>query len=143
MANREELRKLSKARLKAAKLLYDKEDFDCAVYLVGYVVEFALKAAICKRLNLGDYPDSGAHEKIFKTHHFDRLLTLSGMSDIISLSGPRKLWENWSELTQEWRPDVRYEPIGTYSQQEIERKFEALEERPHGFLTWIKRYRKW
>ena len=52
MLTRKSLRSISGAKLEAAKILYNAGDYDTAGYLLGYVVECALKAAICKKLNL-------------------------------------------------------------------------------------------
>ena len=145
MANHQELRDISKARLRTAKILLDNSDFDGAIYMMGYVLECALKAIICKRLNLPSYPDKGGSkdiENIFKTHKFDILLTLSGMENDFSLKSPKRRYENWSELTK-WSTDIRYEPVGTRTRAEAERMYNALVGKPHGIITWIKRHRKW
>ena len=114
MANHQQLREISKARLRTAEILLDNFDFDGAVYIMGYALECALKAVICKNLNLLNYPDKGSKdiENIFKTHKFDILLILSGMENDFSLKSPKKRYENWSELTK-WTTDIRYEPVGT------------------------------
>lgn len=149
MANRIQLRNLAIARLKAAKILMREGDYDGAVYIVGYVLELALKAAICKRLNFSSYPDKGSTliknevVDIFKTHDFGILSTLAGLSNELNLaSASARLLQNWSDLTT-WKPASRYEPLGTYSKLEAERMIEALEEKPDGILTWIRKKRKW
>ena len=58
MANHRELKEIAKSRLKAARMLIDKNDYDGAFYLMGHVVELSLKSAICKRLNFPTYPDN-------------------------------------------------------------------------------------
>ena len=136
--NNKELRELARAWLKGAKILDKHNDHDGAVYLIGYVIEFSLKAIICKRLNLCDYPESGDDAKFFKTHNYDRLLTLSGMSDKISINGDQDLWQNWSKLTSFPSTTVRYEPVGTYNQQDVQELLEALES-DKGFLTFAKK----
>lgn len=105
---------------------------------------FALKAVICKKLNLTKYhpPLNESVEKVFKTHAFDTLIVLAGLSNEINATAPVELWNNWSELTK-WRVDMRYEPIGTYSRVDVEDKIKALEDRPHGLLTWINNNKKW
>jgi len=144
MANHQQLREISKARLRTAEILLDNFDFDGAVYIMGYALECALKAVICKNLNLLNYPDKGSKdiENIFKTHKFDILLILSGMENDFSLKSPKKRYENWSELTK-WTTDIRYEPVGTRTATEAKRMYNALVEKPHGVITWIKRHRKW
>ena len=48
--SRNDLKKISKTRLKEAKTLCDNKLYDGAMYLYGYVIETALKARICKVL---------------------------------------------------------------------------------------------
>ena len=149
MADRKQLKELAHARLKAAKILMNKHDYDGAVYIVGYVLELALKAAICKRLNFQEYPDQGSSTvkdevaNIFRTHDFGILLTLAGLSADLSLAtASSRLLQNWSDLTT-WKSSSRYEPIGTYKATDAQRMVEALEEKPDGMLTWLKGKKKW
>jgi hypothetical protein len=44
--NREQLQKLTKQRVKEAKILYENRCFDGAYYLLGYAVECGLKSCI-------------------------------------------------------------------------------------------------
>ena len=146
MANYRELKEIAKSRLRASKILLDHKDFDGAVYIMGYALECCLKAIICKRLNLAQYPDkSGSRDKdnIFKTHKFDILLTLCGLENDFSLSSaPPRRSGNWSEVTK-WNTELRYEPIGSRNEAEAKRMYEALVESPDGIITWITKHRKW
>ena len=54
-------------------VLFKAGDYDTAGYLIGYVVECSLKAMICKKLKLSQYPDSGHHHDVFSSHNLDRL----------------------------------------------------------------------
>lgn len=56
MPTRKELQDLAEIRLQEAKVLFEKEFYDGARYLAGYVIELALKARICKILDLDQYP---------------------------------------------------------------------------------------
>ena len=136
MIKYEDLKIIATTRLQEAKALHGNNLFDGAAYLCGYVVETSLKARICKCLNIESYPDDGEHKNIFSTHNFDRLLIFSGLQKEISAAGIPELFANWSLLTS-WKPERRYIPIGTYSKEEVEALFKALEDNPHGFLTWI------
>lgn len=142
MLTRNQLKNSAISKLKSVKILINAGDYDTAVYLSGYVVEYALKAVVCKRLCLDSYPDDGNMQSVFRSHDFDRLLTLSGLSKEISVSGDPKLFQNWSDLYT-WNPSIRYNPVGTYVKIEAERKIEALEEKPNGLLSYIIRKRKW
>jgi len=138
--DRQTLRSVSLAKLKAAKILFNSRDFDTAGYLLGYVVECALKASVCKRLNLNQYPDTGRHKDVFASHDFDRLLILSGHAKEIDLSVNPDLFQNWSILTKDWKPETRYNE-NVYNDHVVKDKIIALEDRSNGFLSWIKR--KW
>jgi HEPN domain-containing protein len=145
MANHKQLREIAQSRLKAGKTLLDDGDYDGAVYMMGYAIECALKAVICKRLNLASYPDQGVGGEIatfFKTHKFDILLTLSGLEKEFTLAAPQRRSENWSESTK-WHPDMRYAPVGSKTKIEAERMHIALSERSDGILSWISKHRKW
>ncbi len=150
MANHKELKKISKSRMRASEILIKHKDYDGAYYLMGYALERALKAIICKRLNLSQYPDKYRGDKgdsqekvnIFKTHNFDILLTLSGLESDFTLIAPERRAENWSECTK-WNTQIRYEPVGTRSEADAKRMYEALIEKPEGIITWIKKHNKW
>jgi HEPN domain-containing protein len=131
MATRVELRDLAALRLREAEALFAAGLFDGCVYLCGYVVELALKARICAILGIEEYP-ARVH---FKTHDFDELKVLAGMSRELSLANPEFL-KNWSIAT-EWKPDWRYKPEGTYSQSKATSILKSLNDRPDGVLACI------
>ncbi len=134
----DDLRQVVKTKLKAAKILFDAGEYTTAGYLLGYVVECSLKAVICKKLKLTNYPDSGKHFDIFASHDFDRLLMLSGYSEEITLTTNTTLFNNWSILTKDWKPEIRYS-VTAYTANNIHDKIAALEDRADGFLVWIKK----
>lgn len=137
--NRDDLKQVVKVKLKAAKILHQARDHTTAGYLLGYVVECSLKAVICRKLNLSEYPGSGSkHFDVFAIHDFDRLLMLAGYSEEITLSKSPGLFNNWSILTKDWKPEVRYNNT-VYTQNNIDDKIIALEDTTDGFLVWIKK----
>lgn len=138
MLNRIALKTATKAKLKAAKILFSAGDNDTAGYLLGYVVECSLKAVICRKLKISEYPDTGKFQNVFATHEFDRLLLLSGYSAEIDLSKNPSLFNYWSILTKDWKPDIRYNG-NIYTSAVIQDKLNALEDGRGGFLRWVKR----
>jgi hypothetical protein len=110
--------------------------YDGCVYLSGYVVEFALKARICKILDLEEYPDKGDSGKIFKTHDFEILLLLAGLQKEVSLTKNKALFDNWSTATK-WKPEQRYSPAGTHSEIEARDRLSSIKNRPNGVLAWL------
>ena len=139
MIKRNDLKLIAETRLKEAKVLFDNGFYDGAGYLCGYVVETALKAVICKNLRIDEYPDEGKDKTIFTSHDFDRLLLLSGLQKRISLSNKKNkdLFENWSLLTA-WKPEGRY-VINGYTKKDVQELFKALEDKKHGFFSWIQK----
>jgi len=137
MIKYQDLKLIAEARLEDARILYQNNRFDGAAYLCGYVVEIALKAKICKALSILEYPDDGNNKSIFSSHDFDRLKLLAGLQEEITLRHKR-LFTNWSLLTQ-WKPERRYDPVGTHSKQEVRQLLNALENPGWGFLSWVKK----
>jgi hypothetical protein len=113
MSTRNELKELAKLRLEEAETLFNAGLYDGAVYLCGYVVEMALKARICKLLDIDEYPSTGKLKSIYAVHDFYQLLLLSGLKNKVNSAHP-ELHANWS-LTIPWSPEIRYQPRGTIS----------------------------
>lgn len=110
MIPRKELRKLAWARLKDARVLYAAKRYDCAAYVCGYSVEFALKARICRTLKWADFPHTPKEFSglaSLKIHDLSMLLRLSGVEAKVKTSHLGA----WSTV-QSWVPDMRYEPVG-------------------------------
>ncbi len=141
MATRNELKKLAGTRLKEAKLLFDREFYDGACYLAGYVMELALKARICRVLDLTEYLDSGEISRSFKTHRLDDLVRLAGLQrkfEQAKVNNPN-LMSNWA-LVIVWNEQIRYNPVGSSSRVHAEMMINALEDRNDGVFTWVKKY---
>jgi HEPN domain-containing protein len=141
MPSKTELKKLARTRLKEAKVLYDKGFYDGACYLAGYVIELALKARICKILDLDQYPESGEISKSFKIHKLDDLLKLAGLQkkfDTAKVAQPNLL-TNWS-ITTKWSENFRYLPVGNSPKITAKDTIEALEDNTDGVFTWITKY---
>ena len=141
MPTRVELKDLAQTRLKEARVLYRNRFYDGSIYLAGYVVELALKARICKMLDLRVYPDSGEISRSFKTHNLDDLLRLSGLQNKfdVAISRSPTLLANWSVVTN-WSEQFRYHPVGTSSQAQAQEVLAALDDPRDGVLTWLKKY---
>ena len=106
MATRRELQQLACLRLDEAEALFAASCYDGCAYLCGYVVELALKAAICSTLRVAEYPEKGSRLKeSFKTHDFDDLKLLAGMEEAFTANST--LLANWS-VASRWKPERRY-----------------------------------
>lgn len=139
MPTRTELKELANLRLKEARALYDRALYDGACYLARYVVELALKARICKLLEI-NYPDTGELGRVYKTHDCDHLLKLSGLQKKFDAAKNlnQHLETNWSLVT-EIKEDFRYQRIGPSPRMKTREMLEALDDPNDGVLTWIKK----
>jgi HEPN domain-containing protein len=111
MILRADLRRLARARLQDARVLYRGGRYDGAVYLCGYAVEMALKERMCRTLGWPDFPSTDAEFKNLtnlRTHNFDVLLRLSGTEARIRTRHVL----SWSRVAS-WAPDLRYRPVGS------------------------------
>ncbi len=116
MLTKNELLKISGARLRDSEILFQSNRFDGAIYLCGYALEIRLKLRICKTLGWAGYPSTrGEFENLqsFKTHKLDILLRLSGIEDKIK----KVFFAYWSAAAT-WDPEDRYKPIGNTTKQE-------------------------
>jgi hypothetical protein len=86
MIKRTELRKLARARLKEARLLFAVKRYDAATYLSGYAIETALKARICQTLKWTYFPETNKEfirlsceitEKSLKSPRFQKLYDIN------------------------------------------------------------------
>ena len=151
MASAKELKAISQARLKTAKILIEAEDWDGSAYIMGFALEIALKAVICKTLHLVNYPENTKNrttDAFFMTHNFDQLLKASGMEDLFSARGKGDEFRNWGDFTQEYQGDwtaMRYNPerLERFKKEEVERLYNNLVGKPSGIITVIKTKRRW
>ncbi len=106
MADKTTFKNVALARVKSAKILIDNQDWQGATYLMGLALECALKATICKTLRIAKYPESHHDKKIpdfFMTHSFERLLLLSGLSDIFNVEKiDDGVYDSWSAFTVQY-----------------------------------------
>ncbi len=137
MPRHAELRKLAQARLDDAKVLFGAQRYDAAAYMCGYAVELALKACICRRLRLRDYPDAEL-KGAFKTHDFDDLALLAGLKETIDLGKNPTLFSNWSTAA-DWKPEWRYRSPGSTNNIDVENMLKALCDPSDGVLSWLKK----
>jgi HEPN domain-containing protein len=111
MITRVELRRIARARLRDAEVLFAAGRYDGAAYLCGYAVELAFKARICRTLRSAEFPSTAgdfSDYRSFRTHDLTVLLRLSGIHDRIR----RSHHVQWS-VVPTWDPESRYNPIGT------------------------------
>lgn len=138
MPTRNELKELARLRLKEAENLFDAGLYDGSAYLCGYVIEFALKARICRLLQIDEYPVSGKFKTAYAVHDFKQLLLLSGLKSKMD-SADVEVYTNWSLLIT-WSPEMRYRPKGSVLKDEVELLLNAVRKKPNGVFRWIMKY---
>jgi hypothetical protein len=138
MLTRTDLQQICLSRLEEAKILLAAGKPDAAAYIIGYVMETAFKARICKILDV-DYPDTSEVGRVFKTHKYSELILLAGLQKEIDSKKTTsvKFKTNWS-IVEFWNEAKRYEPIGSNSTAYVTTIITALEDPTDGILTWIK-----
>jgi HEPN domain-containing protein len=136
MATPKQLKDLALLRLDEAEALFAAGLYDGAKYLAGYVVELALKARICRLLDLDEYPNQGELRRVYAVHNLDQLLILAGLRRAIDpLNTP--LFDNWS-TTILWKPESRYDAAGSVTRRDAEEILNAIRDSTNGVLAWIK-----
>jgi len=155
MASGTELKNLSDKRRVTAKNLIDAEDWEMAVYMMAMSLELALKATSCYALKLEAYPETNdPNDKYFKSHNFDRLLRVSGLTDIFSVRNPminQDAFYNWGIFTKAFLfPDkdyveMRYDPrmLASFNKDRACELYKALYEDKNSILKTMTRYTRW
>jgi hypothetical protein len=149
--NGETLQRLANKRLQSAKILIEAEDWVIAAYLMGHTLECALKAAVCKTLKLKTYPPitrKGEDSSFFKSHEFERLLIVSGLSDIFDPKGDVDAYQKWSHFTMEYAGDwisMRYNDQAheKFTESKVKSLYNNLYENKDSILNVIARNERW
>jgi HEPN domain-containing protein len=135
--NRYDLQKLALVRLKDASALFRSGRFEGAYYLSGYVIECAFKACIAKSTRRYDFPDK-APVQAAHTHDLKQLLSRAKLDTALRVEFERnaEFRLNWL-VVQHWSVDSRYQTNG---QQQAKELLEAVNDRRHGVLKWIRQH---
>jgi len=110
---------------------------DGAYYLAGYAVECALKACIAKETQRYEFPEK-RRVNASHTHDLGELVKVAELQDELQAAAKadplfRKYWNDvreWSELS-------RYVE---HSQESARDLIEAVGDRRHGVIKWVKHY---
>jgi HEPN domain-containing protein len=133
MATRRELQRLACLRLKEAEALFTAGCYDACAYLCGYVVELGMKAVICARFGVNEYPEKRLHGAL-RTHELEDLKLVAGLDQAFSSTIGRIAC--WS-VASEWKPERRYQQEGSYDQAAALRMLSAISSYPDGVLACI------
>lgn len=135
--NRKDLQSLAQVRLKEARVLLDAGLADGAYYLAGYALECALKACIAKSTQRHDFPDKKSADASH-THDLKRLVEIAKLGLQLSEQANKdsSFRDNW-DLAQRWSELSRYR---RHDHEEAQALVEAIAERKHGVIKWIKQH---
>lgn len=136
--NRVELQQLTRDRLRDAKALLAARRWSGAYYLSGYAVECAVKSCIIVYLMKTDqFPARRFSEQCW-THDLQQLVHLAGLQTALAaaIAADPVLHANW-EIVTEWDEASRY----VRQTRKLARLlYNAIIDKKHGVLSWIKIY---
>lgn len=134
--NRAQLQQLAKERLLDAKALLAARRWAGAYYLAGYAVECGLKSCIIRHLMRTDrFPEKRFSEQCW-THSLPQLMSLAGLqADLTAaLQADPDLLVNW-DTVKDWSESSRYV---RRTQTEATDLYDAIADKKHGVLSWIR-----
>lgn len=134
--NRNELQHLSRLRRQEAAVLLKSRNYPGAYYLLGYSVEFALKAAIAKQAKKHDFPNKELANKAY-THNLENLLKLAELQLALEqdMTENRALELNWA-VVKDWTEQTRFQ--ANILAAEAKDLYSACTSRKNGILPWIR-----
>jgi HEPN domain-containing protein len=135
--DRKDLRALSRVRLSEARALLKAGLPDGAYYLAGYAVERALKACIARETQRYEFPErkrvNSSH-----THDLKELVRVAELQSVLQAAvNSDPLFRRYWRVVESWSEQSRYGRQSTQSAQEL---MEAIGERNHGVMKWVKHY---
>jgi HEPN domain-containing protein len=135
--NRRDLQSLARTRLAEAKTLLGAGYPDGAYYLVGYAVECALKACIARSTQRHEFPDKKTVDASY-THSLKELIKVANLEVAHSQEANRDsaFRSNW-DVVRLWSEHSRYGRVDQGKAQEL---VDAVGDRKHGVMAWIKQY---
>ena len=125
-----EFQELAELRLLEAKTLFANQHWDGAYYLLGYVVECAIKAVIAKLVVQTESMLTKSQSDTYYSHNIENLIRLANLNGEISVAPQRAT--AWL-VTIKWNEQYRYRTSRT--QLETESMLNAIEQE---ILPWLK-----
>jgi len=136
--NRDDLQRISRLRVKEARVLFKNGYLSGAYYLLGYAVECALKACIAKQIKRYDFPDRKLINDSY-SHELEKLLSVSGLKAELQeeIRSNPKLEVNWA-IVKDWSVQSRYST--DISETTVRDFYSAVTTRKDGVLSWLKKW---
>jgi HEPN domain-containing protein len=134
--NRSDLQKLSNARMREAKILFEAGEYSGAYYLAGYAVECALKSCYAKEVKRHDFPDKSSARRIF-IHNLTELVELVHLTkELLAARKANPKFEAGWNVVCKWTEESRYT---IWTRDDAEAILDAIARKKDGVLPWIKR----
>ena len=133
---RKDLQKLTSIRLREAELPLSANAQDGAYYLAGYAVECGLKACIAKSTGRHDFPNLKRAQDSYK-HKAKDLYVVAGLKSALEEAMRQSEFALRWETVIQWSEESRY---SSHSLQEASDLIEAIENRKHGILQWLRKH---
>ena len=128
---------MAQLRLKEARVLLRRGNFDGAYYLSGYVIECALKVCIAKNTRKYDFPDRKMVNESY-THNLNGLVKIAGLGQQLDNESRKNptFDINWG-LVKDWTEESRYQ---RHSETKAKSMISAITSTNHGVLRWIRQH---
>lgn len=136
--NRISFQKVSKLRVREAKVLLNAGYYEGAYYLLGYAVECALKACIAKQFTRHDIPNKALVNEVY-SHNLERLIVLAELGEELKREKGRNAdFSAYWGVVKSWSEQKRYDT--QISEREARDFYLACSARRNGVLKWLKNY---
>jgi len=135
--DRKDLRALSRVRISEARALLNAGLPDGAYYLAGYAVECALKACIAKETQRYEFPEKKRVDASY-THNLKELVRVAELrGGLREAAAADPQFQQYWDVVELWSEQSRY---GRNSAESAQSLIEAVGDRNHGVMKWVKRY---
>ncbi len=132
--NRDDLKELSVIRLEEVEFLLQNGKYDGAYYLCGYIIEYAIKACIAKRINQYDFPDKVTTQNAY-SHSFTGLINAAKLEPQLRIElRSNSIFASMWNVVIDWKPDSRYEKNSEIKANEL---YQSITDKTNGVLRWI------
>ena len=106
--NRNDFQKISRLRVKEAKILLDNDQPAGAYYLMGYAVECALKACIAKQTKQYDFPPKPSSVNAIYKHDLKELVSHAELKDELEHEiETNPIFEAYWNIVEDWSEQFR------------------------------------
>ena len=137
--NRNDFQKISRLRVKEARVLLDNGYPAGAYYLMGYAVECALKACIAKQTKRYDFPPKPSSVSAIYKHDLKELVSHAELKDELENEiEANPIFEDYWNIVEDWSEQFRYSD--SISMSKSRDLYKACTAQKNGVLSWLKKW---